>query len=126
MDEEKRDAMKESVRLFMSRLADWIAPRFPHQTAAIRQELGRPRMTTDRWNCVAVLLASLHAVPGVALGQPEHEVRNVALHAITVAQKMAAAGLGCTRDPDGCIDFAAWLAAEISARMKWSPGDQDD
>lgn len=117
MTEEERAAASESVRLFMSALATWIEPRFPHQSSAIRQELGR-RMTTDRWNRVAALLASLHAVPGVALVAAEHDVRNVALHAITVAQKMAAAGLGCTRDPDRCIDFAAWLAAEISARMK--------
>lgn len=117
MTEEERASVSESVRLFMSALATWIEPRFPHQSSAIRQELGR-RMTTDRWNRVAALLASLHAVPGITLVEAEHEVRNVALRAIVVAQKMAAAGLGCTRDPDGCVDFAAWLAAEIAVRME--------
>jgi hypothetical protein len=115
--EEERGLASESVRLFMTALATWIGPRFPHQSSAIRQELCR-RMTTDRWNRVAAQLASLHAIPGVALVQGEHDARNVALSAIAVAQKMAASGLGSTRDPDGCIDFAAWLSREIQARMR--------
>lgn len=117
MTEEERGSIRETVRLFMAGLASWIEPRFPHQAAAIRQELGRPRVTTDRWNRIAAVLASLHSVPGAGLGPDEHETRNAALAAIVVAQKMAAAGLGCIRDPDGCIDFAAWLAAEIRGRM---------
>lgn len=113
----ERDAMSESVRSFATGLADWLAPRFPHHAAAIRQETGGKRMTTDRWNRIACLLSSLSAVPGEALGPDEHSLRNVGLGAVAVAQKMAAAGLGCTRDPDGCMEFAAWLTDEIGNRM---------
>lgn len=117
MTEEEREAIRVDVRSFMSGLIEWMAPRFPHHAAAIRQELGRPRMTTDRWNRIACILSSLQSLPGVAFTPGEHEVRNLALCAIPVAQKMAAAGLGCTRDPDNCIYFASWRSAEINARM---------
>ena len=74
-------------------------------------------MNADRWNRIACLLSSLHAVPGAGLSQPEHDIRNIALDAVCVAQKMAASALGCTRDPDGCMRFAAWRSAEIQERM---------
>ncbi len=110
--------MRTDVRSFMTGLSDWLVPRFPHHAAAIRQELGRPVMTTDRWNRIACLLSSLYSVPGAALSPGEHDMRNVALAAVVVAQKMAAGSLGCTRDPDGCIDLAAWRAAEIGTRIR--------
>lgn len=118
MTEEEREAIRDDVRGFMSCLTEWIAPRFPHHSAAMRQELGRPRMTTDRWNRIACLLSSLSSLPGEAFTPGEHDVRNIALAAIPVAQKMAAATLGCTRDPDNCMHFASWRSAEINARMK--------
>ncbi len=118
MAEEARQGPADTTRAFMNALASWIAPRFPHHATAIQQELGRERLTTDRWNRIASLLAALHAMPGSELTPTEHDVRNIALSAVVVAQKMAAAGLGSTRDPDGCIDFAAWLAEEISGRMR--------
>jgi hypothetical protein len=117
MTEEGRLEARASVRSFMSALADWISGLFPHHAAAIRQELGRPNMTTDRWNRIACLLSSLYSVPGAGLSPTEHDTRNVALAAIAISQKMAAASLGCTRDPDGCMDFAAWQATEVTARM---------
>lgn len=118
MTEEERQASAAVVRQSMTGLADWLAPRFPHHSMAMRQELGRERMNTDRWNRIACLLSSLHSVPGAALVPDEHVVRNIALSAIAVAQKMAAAGLGCTRDPDHCIETAAWIMAEITVRLE--------
>lgn len=118
MDEATRDRAITAVRLFTANLATWLDPRFPHHALAIRGELDRDRVTTDRWNRIAAILASLHAIPGDSLTVAEHTVRNVALAAVMVAQKMAAAGLGCTRDPDRCIDLAAWRAAEIGEGMR--------
>lgn len=119
MTEEEREARRLVVRSFMSELADWIVPWFPHHSVSMKQELGgAARMSTDRWNHVACVLASLHSIPGEGLTSIDHTIRNVALSAIPVAQKMAAAALGCTRDPDGCMDFAAWRAQELLHRMK--------
>lgn len=101
---------------FMERLAAFLSPHFPLHAAALRGEVIGTRLTTDRWNRVAAVLASLHAVPGQFLDAAQHGARNAALSAIVVAQKMAAAGF-VWKDPGRMWEFATWLATEISGRM---------
>lgn len=101
---------------FIDRVAGVLKHSFPFHAAALRGEVIGTRLTTDRWNRIAALLASLHAVPGFTLGQREHDVRNLALAAIPVAQKMGAAGTGW-RNPIGCREVALWMADEISVRI---------
>lgn len=100
----------------MARLADWISPCFPHQSMAMRQELGR-RMTADRWNRVAFLLASLHPIPGEGFTAHEHELRSMALAVIPVAQWMAAGTLGVTKYPDECFRSAAHRSSELDRKI---------
>ena len=121
MDEDQA-AANAILIVFLDRIAAGLKPSFPLHAAALRGEVIGTRLTTDRWHRVAAVLASLHAVPGFPLGATEHDVRNAALAAIVVAQKMAAASFG-GRDPAGCRDFALWRANEINAMIP-APHDE--
>ena len=117
MTDEERDSTTPQVRTFMGEFAGWISRYFPHHAAAIRQELGKSKMSSDRWNRIACLLSSLQCLPGPAMSQEEKDVRAEALSGVVIAQKMAAASLGCTRDPDACLDFAAYMTERTRKRI---------
>lgn len=114
--DEGQAAANAVLLVFMDRLASLLRTSFPLHSAALRSEVVGTRLTTDRWHRVASVLASLYAVPGFPLGSAEHDARNIALAAVVVAQKMAAASFG-GRDPAGCRDLALWRANELSGRM---------
>ncbi len=104
------------VALFRD-LAELLRPLFPHYSQALTGEIVGTRMNEDRWNRVAAIVCALRGIPGTYLVSEEHEVRNIALSSIPVAKKMAEACFGHRSSPAGCLDFATWLAAEISGRM---------
>lgn len=104
------------IAAFMERLAAFLSPYFPAHATLLRGEMVGRRLTTDRWNRIAAALASLYAVPGVFLGPEQHEVRNAALDAVVIAQRMATASFP-SRDPQWARDMAIWRADEISGRI---------
>jgi len=116
MSEVGHAAAVSEVTAFMDRLAAFLAPHFPGHAAALRGEIVGRRLTTDRWNRIAAVLASLYAVPGQFLLPEQHDARNAALAAVMVAQKMAAAGF-VWRDPEALRTTARWRAAEITCDM---------
>jgi hypothetical protein len=101
----------------MIRLAKYLETFFPHHSLALKSEIIGVKMTDSRWNRVATILASLHAVPGVGLSEPEHDARNAALASIAIAQKMAASLFG-GRDPQSCRELALSMAQDIDDRIK--------
>lgn len=111
------------VGAFMVRLSEYVEPSYPHHATALRGELVGAKLTNDRWNRIAALLASLGAVPGAPLGPIEHRRRGAALSAVTVAQKMAAATFG-NHDPASLVDFALWYGREIEAGFADTEGEQ--
>lgn len=116
MIDEAAQAACAEIGAFMERLAGALSVDFPAHAQALRGEIIGRRLTMDRWNRVAAVLASLHAVPGTWLLPMQHGVRNCALSAIVVAQKMAAAGFSW-RDQKGFREMAKWRADEISRMM---------
>lgn len=110
-------AANAAATLLLERLASSMDVPFPMHAMALRGEVVGRRLTTDRWNRIAAVLASLHAVPGAFLTPAQHDVRNAALAAIVVAQKMAAAGFAW-RNPGGSREFAVWLADGIRGRLE--------
>lgn len=113
----------------MLRLADHISGQFPQYAAALRAEIHGRKLTNDRWNRIAAVLASLGALPGTAFAETEHDARNPALTAIVIAQKMASATFGGRNDVDSCMDLAVFLADEVSARiasMEGAPRGQEE
>jgi len=109
-------AVNSTVAGFMERLAAFLDPHFPLHAMALRGEMVGRRLTMDRWNRVAAVLASLHAVPGAFLSPEQHDARNAALSSVMVAQKMAAAGF-VWKDPRHSREVAVWRSAEISDTM---------
>lgn len=97
------------VRSFLERLAAALRPSFPAHSSALAMEVAGTRLTTDRWNRITHVLASLNSLPGVTLREHEHTIRNIATHAVVVAQAMSVASFGM-RDPPG----RRWLALEIT------------
>lgn len=89
----------------MARVAEHIRPTFPHYASALREELGK-RMTGDRWHTINAILSSLNTIPGAPLKEREHDVRNPALNAATLAQEMAITDFRrFTKDVSGDIGF---------------------
>lgn len=117
---EERNHSLEVVQ-FMGRLAAHIRPIFPQYAAALVDEIQGKKMTNEKWNRVAAILASLAALPGVHFRQEEHDARNPALSAIAVAQKMAAATFGGRGDSKGSLEFATWYAKEIDEMISKGP-----
>ncbi len=101
---------------FMRRLASCMKPAFPHHGNALLGEVMDTRLTEERWQRVGNVLASLHSIPGVTLSPDEHAVRGIALSAIVVARKMAAANFG-SRRPEDDREFAVWYTNELSGRI---------
>lgn len=115
MDE--RDT-SEQVRAFMQDLADHLKPVFPQYAAALGGELFGTKLTNERWNRIAAILASLAAIPGRHLGPAEHDARNPALSAIVIAQKMAHVSFGGRRDEADSLDLARYLVEQISEQIE--------
>lgn len=103
---------------FMVRLADRLAGHFPYHAQALREQFLGTRLTDERWNRMAAVLAGLSAVPGAPLTADEHMTRALGLRAVVVGQKMAQARIGYKGDPEGTADFAIWLAREITNDME--------
>lgn len=117
---EERDTAETSacVVRFMIRIGEHLRPTFPQYARALLDEIQGKRMTNDRWNRVAAILSSLAALPGCTFGQDEHDVRNPALSAVLIAQKMASATFGGRSDVKQCYDLAVYLVDEISPRLQ--------
>lgn len=122
--DEAQAAANPIAAAFMESLSEALRERFPFHAMALRGEILGTRLTTDRWNRIAYVLASLHSVPGFPLTSDEHDVRRLGLQSVVVARKMAAASFG-GRDPVGCRELALWLAAEIGRKLKPERGAQD-
>lgn len=105
-----------SVKEFMTRLSAYIKDAFPHQAMALNGELAGTRLTVDRWNRIAAVLASLHSVPGYTLGPEEHDRRNAGLAAVHVATRMAGALLGAHHSED-FLEFAVWRARDLNEQI---------
>ena len=97
-------------------VCELMKPVFPHHASALLGEITGTRMNDTRWNRVVNILRALSTLPGVCFNEQEHRVRNLALCVTAVAQKMATACVG-VRDPQGAMEFAVWLAADIRGRM---------
>lgn len=108
-------AHEAAISLFRE-LVELLRLAFPHYAQALSGEISGTRMTEERWHRVAAVISSLHTLPGNAFNQTEHDVRNTALTAVPVAQKMAQACVGI-RDVDSCRAFVAWYAADIRGRI---------
>lgn len=108
----------EHIRAFMVDLAEHLKPVFPHYAAALGGELFGTRLTNERWNRIAAILASLASLPGKHFGPEEHDARNPALSAVVIAQKMASATFGGRRDAESSLSLAAHLADEIKAQIQ--------
>jgi hypothetical protein len=108
----------DRVRVFMEELVEHLKPRFPLYAAALAAEIHGYRMTNERWNRIAAILASLAALPGRHFGQEEHDARNPALSAIAVAQKMAAVTFGGRNDVGTSLDTAIYMVEEIEERIE--------
>ncbi len=119
---EVADASREVVA-FLVRLADRIAVHFPYHAAALRGEILGERLTNERWNRIAAILASFSSVPGATLSPEEHVAKALALRAVAVTQKMAQARLSYREDPVYLAEFAVWMAAEIDRELQPKPGD---
>ncbi len=113
-----------SVVSFMGRLAGYLATHFPHHSMALKSEIVGVKMTDSRWNRVAAVLASLHAVPGAGLSEVEHDARNAGLASIAIAQKMAASLFG-GRDPQSCRELAISIAEDVDGMIKRNSDGQD-
>lgn len=118
---EVADASREVVG-FLVRLADRISGHFPHHAAALRGEIIGERLTNERWNRIAAILASFSSVPGATLCAEEHASRALALRAVAVTQKMAQARLSYREDPEYLGELATWMAREIDRDMQPKPG----
>lgn len=114
----------EHVRKFMLDLIEHLKPQFPSYAAALADQIHGTRMTNERWNRIAAILASLAPLPGRHFRQEEHDARNPALSAIVVAQKMASATFGGRRDAQSSLDLAVHLSDEIRAQL--GPKGTDD
>jgi len=115
--EEQRVTQSAHVVKFMLRLGEHIRPTFPQYAGALMDEIQGKKMTNDKWNRVAAILSSLASLPGTTFRPEEHDVRNPALSAVAVAQKMAVATFGGQRNVDQCYEFAVYLSDEIAARL---------
>ena len=109
---DEQEAANRIIAEYMGRVAELIRVRFPFHWSALNGQMVGRRLTTDRWNQIAAVLASFYSIPGFALSPSEHEIRNVVLSSVLVAQKMAAASFG-GKDPDGSRNLALWRAAEL-------------
>jgi hypothetical protein len=107
----------EYLRSFMVDLSEHLKSVFPQYSSALSGELHGTRMTNERWNRIAAILASLAALPGRHFGQEEHDARNPALSAIVIAQKMASVTFGGRRDAESSMSLAVHLADEIRAQI---------
>lgn len=107
----------DEIRVFMEELVEHLKPVFPQYAAALASEIHGVKMTNERWNRIAAILASLAALPGRHFGQEEHDARNPALSAVVIAQKMASATFGGRCDIDSCLEIASFLAGDISQRF---------
>lgn len=101
------------VKAFMMDLAGHLKGCFPYYAAALAGELAGKRMTNDRWNRVTAILSSLAALPGRFLTRDEHDSRNPALAAVTVAQAMAFYTFGGKRSDQSTVEMAVWRTDEI-------------
>ncbi len=110
---------------FILRVADHLNTRFPQYASCLRDEIHGRKMTNDRWNNIAAILCSLAGLPGVAFNQSEHDVRNPALSAVVVAQKMASVTFGGGRvDVEMSLEFCDYIVAEIDERISNAEGNQ--
>jgi hypothetical protein len=94
----------------MDELVELLRPFFPFHAAAMSSELHGTKLTSDRWHRIAAAAASLHSIPGSALGPEEHDRRNLGLAGYNVALKMAAI-LFNSRRPEMDADFVLWRIA---------------
>jgi hypothetical protein len=108
----------EHVRAFMVDLAEHLKPVFPQYATALSGELFGTRLTNERWNRIAAILASMAALPGKCFGPEEHDARNPALSAVVIAQKMASVTFGGRRDAESSLSLVVHLADEIRERMQ--------
>lgn len=110
-------ATSDRIKLFMQELAEYLKPTFPQYAAALAHEVHGTRMTNERWNRVAAILASLAALPGACFVREEHDARNPALSSVVIAQQMAVATFGGDRNVESNLSLAAYIADEISERI---------
>lgn len=92
------DVVGEKVAKVFIKLAYKISLHFPYHGIALKSELEERRLTNDQWNKISAILASLRALPGIALIQEEHNVRNIVLSAIEIPRQMAQATFGVRGD----------------------------
>lgn len=116
MDERTVSTSTEVVR-FMVLLAGHLKPTFPHYAGALLDEVQGRKMTNERWNRVAAILASLAALPGYLFEQSEHDARNPALSAVVIAQKMASATFGGRNDVGLSLELARHIASELQEKL---------
>jgi hypothetical protein len=112
MDERTASTSAEVVR-FMMLLAEHLRPIFPHYASALLDEVQGRRMTNERWNRVAAILASLAVLPGYLLGKEEHDARNPALSAVVIAQTMASATFGGRNDVRSCLELVHYMVEDL-------------
>lgn len=98
------------------RLSALMRPLFPHHATALHVEVVGTKMTNDRWNRVAAALAAIYSVPGPALLDEEHAVRNLVLDCVVIAKKMAAVTFGGAV-VEQALDFVQFRMAEIGDMM---------
>lgn len=108
----------EQIRAFMQDLCEHLKPVFPQYAATLGNELFGTKLTNERWNRIAAILASLAALPGCHFGQAEHDARNPALSAIVIAQKMAYATFSERRDKGSTLDLALYLVEHIREQIE--------
>lgn len=125
MDERTMLSTSTKVVGLMNFLAEHIKPTFPHYAGALMDEVQGKKMTNEKWNRVAAIIASLAALPGYHFGPEEHAARNPALSAVVVAQQMAQATFGGRNDVDSFLSLADHLADEIKADVVSLKGTND-
>lgn len=106
------------VKAFMMDLAAHLKECFPYYAAALAGEVAGKKMTNDRWNRITAILSSLAALPGRFFTREEHDARNPALSAVTVAQAMASYTFGGRRSDPSTIEMAVWRSDEIWKELK--------
>lgn len=94
-------------------LAYRISLHFPYHGIALKEELEGRKLTNERWNRTAAILASLRALPGTALTRPEHDTRNLALSALEIPRQMAQATFSYRGDEGVYLERADRWAGEL-------------
>ena len=110
-------AISERVAQSLIGLAYRISLHFPHHGLALKEELEGRNLTNERWNRTAAILASLRALPGIALTNPEHKTRNIALGAIEIPRQMAVATFNIQNDDDSYFEQADLWAKELEGEL---------